>query len=134
MSRQVEPHVEGTLARLARCEMKRGLADSLVVLAEILVAGYVALLAGLMSAWMVDDDRAFRMGDSDWVVLACQRFGVALIVATAFAVVARLAHRRWVVTSGSPPWLRAVPVLLGCSIALASAVGSIWVVVHKPFM
>ena len=114
--------------------MNRRLAATLVLLAEVLLAGYLALLAGLLSAWMVDDDRAFRMETADWVVLACQRFGVALVVAVVFAAVARLAHRRWVLSPDSPTWLRTVPLLLGCCIALASAAGSISFVVRKPFI
>ncbi|HEX6812549.1 MAG TPA: hypothetical protein VF384_13065 [Planctomycetota bacterium] len=106
----------------------------LVLLAEILVAGYAALIAGLMSIWIVDDSEAFRMSDLDWVVEACRRFGVVLLVSVAFAVVARLAHRRWVVVPGSPAWLRSVPTLLGGCIALAGAGGATWFVVSKPFM
>ena len=105
-----------------------------VLVAEILAAGYAAWIVGLMSAWFVDDDQAFRMQDRDWVVEGCRRLAIALLVATAFALVARFVHRRWVVTSSSSAWLRSVPVLLGGGIALAGAVGAAWFVVSRPWL
>ncbi len=114
--------------------MDRKLIAVLVLGAEVLGAGYLALIAGLMSAWMMDDDQAFRMTEADWVVEGVRRFGVALIVAVGFAIVAGIAHRRCVVASISPVWMRKVPALLGGCIALASAAGATWFVVSKPFI
>ncbi len=114
--------------------MNRELVAVLVLGAEVLGAGYLALIAGLMSSWMMDDDQAFRMSEADWIVEGGRRLGVALIVAVGFAIVAGLAHRRWVLAASSPVWMRKVPALLRGCIALASAAGATWFVVSKPFI
>lgn len=66
----------------------------LVMVAEVL-AGYLALIAGLMSAWMVDDREAFHMRDMDWVVEGCRRLVVVLFVSAARLAPER--QRRWTV-------------------------------------
>lgn len=109
-------------------------AAALVVLAEALTAGYLALITWLMSCWMMDDSRAFRMTDTDWLLEGGRRLAVALLASAAFTVLARLAHRRWVCGADSPTWLRAVPLLLGAVVALAGAAGSVWFVVTRPYM
>lgn len=118
--------------------MNRSLVAALVLITEVLVAGYLALMAGLMSAWMMDDDQAFRMSEADWLVEGVRRFGIVLPVAVVFVVVAGFAHRRWVLVAVAPVrppfWLRTVPALLGGCVVLASAVGATWFVISKPFI
>ena len=99
-----------------------------------LVGGCLALVVGLLSVWMLDDDVAFRMTRADWVVEGARRFGVALLVAMVFGLAAGLAHRRWVVVPTSGVWLRWLPAGLGGCIALAGAMGAAYFVITKPFV
>lgn len=114
--------------------MNRSPVAVLVLVAELLTAGYIALVAGLMSAWMVNDSDAFRMCDIDWILTGCLRLAVGSTIAAVFTVVARRYHRRWVVADPSPTWFRALPLLLGGGIAAASATGVAWFIMERPFM
>lgn len=106
----------------------------LVLVAEVLTAGYIALIAGLMSAWMVNDNDAFRMRDGDWVLTGCLRLAVGSTSAAVFTIVSRRSHRRWVIADSSPTWFRGLPWLLGGGIAAASATGVAWFIMERPFM
>lgn len=116
------------------CSVNRSLVAVLVLIAEVLTAGYIALIAGLMSAWMVNDSDAFRMRDIDWILAGCLRLSVWWTLAAVFTMVARRSHRRWVVADTSPSWFRGLPLLLGGGIAAASAAGVAWFIMERPFM
>ena len=105
-----------------------------MLVAEAAGGAYLALLAFLLCGWMVDDSAAFRMADEDWLVVGARRLSGALLVAAAFAAIARPWHRRWVLTPRSPAWLRVVPLLLAGGIALAGTAGAAMFVVTRPFL
>ena len=105
-----------------------------VLIAEVLATGYLALIAWIMSTWMVDGSQAIRMRDIDWLFVAGLRCALWLAVAGAFVFVARKAHRRWVLSSHTSAWFRGIPLLLGGGIAVSGAIGAAWFVLERPFM
>jgi|ERR671912_186803 hypothetical protein len=109
---------------------------ALIVAAEFASAAYLALLAWLLSAWMVDDSRAFRMAASDWYVEGAWRFGTVVVVGALFGVLTHVINRRWLyprLGSASrlgPLWA----VLLAAFVVLSGAAGTALFVATKPFM
>jgi hypothetical protein len=114
----------------------RAVLAAFVLVAEVAAAAYVALVVWVMSGWMLGDHQASpeHMTDADWMSWGCWRMARALVVAIAFALAARLAHRRWVLAVASLAWTRCVPFLLGACIAIAGAHASIRFMIERPFM
>jgi hypothetical protein len=108
---------------------------ALAVLAEAVLAGYLAMLAWFWSAWMVDDSMAFRMTEADWYSVAAQRALLDVVIAAVFAAVAHTVNRQWLMNRrpGSRLLPRLAPVL-GASIALAGVAGAVDFAIRKPFM
>jgi hypothetical protein len=115
--------------------MRRSLAK-VVLIAEIVLAMYLALVEFLLSSWMVDDSQAFRMAPSDWYVEAMWRFGAVLLVGAAFGGLAYVVNRRWV-TPLLPEWPllgTRTAVWLASGIVLSGAAGAVEFAITKPFM
>jgi hypothetical protein len=113
--------------------MAHRVAINLVVGVEALAAAFISLIAFLMSGWMVDDDAAFRMTDSDWMLAGCLRFLFWSLVGAVFACIAMFVNRRLGLV-GASGFLSRVPVLMACFIALASGMGARMFVIDKPYI
>jgi hypothetical protein len=102
---------------------------------ECAVATYLALMAWILSSWMVDDGLAARLTPSGWYLIGAQRFGLVALVSTAFTCVAWVANRRWLprAVSSTPRTLGWLAGGLGAAILLAGLVGSVHFVTRKPF-
>lgn len=104
-----------------------------VVGVEALAAAYVSLIAFVMSDWMVDEGRAFRMSDTDWVLTGGLRLLGWSLVGAAFACGVRWVNR-WFGWVRPPGFLSCLPLVLAACIVLASAIGAATFVIDKPFM
>lgn len=98
--------------------------------------GYAALVAWLITSWMVDDAWAAQARDADWWALAGQRAAVGLCAAgLAGAVLLGTNHllARWRLGF---PGLK--PVQVACigaaTVALATMTGAVNFIVERPFM
>jgi hypothetical protein len=107
----------------------------LILAAEVMAAAYLALMAWLLSVWMVDDSVAFQMTEADWWLVGARRLGVACAVALGYAGVLWLINRRWVAPCFGPSRLILfAPAVLGGVVAAAAAVGVATFVTTKPYM
>ena len=107
----------------------------LILAAEVMAAAYLALMAWLLSVWMVDDSVAFQMTEADWWLVGVRRFGVACAVALGYAGVLWLINRRWVAPCLGPSRLILfAPAVLGGVVVAAAAVGVATFVTTKPYM
>lgn len=111
------------------------LAAVVAVGAEICAGAYLIFMAWLLSSWMLDDDLALRLVDSDWAEIGVKRAAVAsgagLCVAIGSALWQRFVVRRFWPTAPTMRWL---PWLIGVSIATAGVAGAIRFVNDKPFV
>jgi hypothetical protein len=119
-----------------RSSVRRRATAGLILLVEAAVAGYVALLTWLLSAWMVDDSQAFRMERADWYLEGARRFVWAVVVGSLFGAVVYAANRRWVagLLPGSPRLGGRAAVLCALAIVLSGAAGALYFVTTRPFM
>lgn len=69
--------------------MKRFIVIVLLVL-ELSILGYAALMAWLLSVWFLDDHVASQMSPVDWWFEASERFVICVLGAAFFAVVTYL--------------------------------------------
>ncbi|MEM7518661.1 MAG: hypothetical protein AAF368_17280 [Planctomycetota bacterium] len=107
----------------------------LLLAAETAVAVYLALVAWLFSAWMVDDSVAFQMTEADWWLVGARRLGLAWAFAAGYAGILHLVNQRWVAPHfHSSRFIALAPALLGGVVAVAAAAGAVTFVVEKPYM
>jgi len=103
---------------------------------ECLVATYLAVMAWILSSWVIDDGLAARLTPSGWYLIGAQRLGVTAVVSTAFTWVAWVANRRWLprAVSSTPRTLGWLAGGLGAAILLAGLVGTVQFVTRRPFL
>lgn len=116
--------------------MSTRLRAAVVLAVEVLTAGYVSLLAYVMSTWMVDDTAAARMTELDWYSVAAKRLAFWGVVGVALAWGVHQVNRRWVVAplGGTRRQSLWAALVLGAGVVLAGALGAIRFVQTKPFM
>ena len=103
-----------------------------LLIAELIACIYVSLIAYLLSAWMIDDDLAFRLTGSGWVWIAVQRVLFWALVGLGYAGGIILANRRMLPrASRASYWLG---VSAAAVILVGSVAGAIRFVVVKPFL
>lgn len=111
------------------------LLPTLLLAAETAVAAYLALVAWLLSAWMVDDAVAFQMTEADWWLVGAGRLGQACVVAAGYAGTLYVVNRRWVAPHfRSSRFIALAPALLGGVVAAAAVAGAVTFAVKKPYM
>ena len=116
-------------------QMKR-IVGSVALLAELVVLGYVMLLAFLLTAWMESDGFAAQATEIDWWIESGKRLLVVGGAATVFAIVVWLANNRLFRWLGYRNlrlslWSAIAVFLL---VAAAGAIGAVNFVITKPFM
>lgn len=104
------------------------------IIAEVVLATYIAFTVWLFSVWMVDDSVAFRMTGADWYFEAAKRIVISAVVAILFAVVTQALNRRWIAGFTESLALRRLAPALGVCISLAGIAGSVEFAIRKPFM
>ncbi len=114
----------------------RRLLALLVLAFEVVAAVYLALLAWLFTAWMVDDSAAVRWVQSDWYLEGGKRLLVVLIVSAVFGGICYLVNRRWAMMAvtrvrNSAGWFS---LALSGAIAISGLAGSVHFVIEKPYM
>jgi uncharacterized membrane protein len=104
--------------------------------AEVAVAIYLTVVAWLMSGWFVDDSWAARASNADWIKTAVVRFLACFIVGV-IAGLGAWGLNRWLAAKGAriPKMVPAVSGgILGTSIVVASAIGSIQFLIDRPWL
>ena len=105
---------------------------AVLLAAESLACTYVSFMAYLLSAWMIDDDLAFRLTESGWGWIAVRRVAFWALVGLACGGGIILANRHIL------PRANRVTLCLGVSAATvilgASVAGAIRFVIEKPFI
>jgi hypothetical protein len=107
----------------------RGIAIVTLVAIELVVAGYAALMAFLMSAWSIHDTEAAQMAARDWWIIAAKRFVAisalgALLALIVFAV-NRIAGRRFAIITA---------IVIFLIVAVSSGIGAFNFATTKPSM
>jgi hypothetical protein len=102
------------------------------VVAEILIAGYLCLIAWILCVWMVGDSVAFRMTPADWYVKAAVRFLEACGLSVGFGAVAHF-FNRWAFPA-RPSTARLLTWVLVGAIGLCGLAGAVNFAVTKPYM
>jgi hypothetical protein len=102
------------------------------VVAELLLAGYLCLIAWLLCVWMVNDSAAFRMTAGDWYLTAAVRFLVACGLSVVFGAVAHF-FNRWAFPA-RPMTARLLTWALSGAICLCGLAGAVNFAVTKPYM
>jgi hypothetical protein len=115
--------------------MKR-IVGGVALLTELVVLGYVMLLAFLLTVWMESDSFAVRAAEIDWWIESAKRLFVVGGAATVFAVTLWLINKplfRWLGYRNQRLSLfSAVAVFL--LVIAAGIIGAVNFVVTKPFM
>lgn len=103
---------------------------------ECLVSIYLALMAWVLSTWMVDDGLAARMTPGGWYLIAAQRLCAVTAVSAVFTLAAWIVNTRCVHrgVTWSPRTLSWLAGGLGGAIFLAGFVGCVQFVIRKPFL
>jgi len=102
------------------------------VVAELLLAGYLCLIAWLLCVWMVNDSMAFRMTPGDWYAKAAVRFLEVCVLSVVFGAVAHF-FNRWAFPA-RPATARLLTWVLAGAICLCGLAGSVNFAVTKPYM
>jgi hypothetical protein len=113
----------------------RHVVAAIVILLELLVAAYVALMTGLLTAWPASRHEVVGWTGADWLGAGTSRLLVALLVAVAFAFVAEHAHRHLVSgAQGRRRLIHGLPLALAILIFGAGVAGSLRFVVEQSRM
>ncbi len=114
----------------------RGTVLVLLLFAELGVAAYSALFAGLMSAWFLSDTQAIQLTTFGWWRIGLGRFTIfaaaALLGAGVVYLINRAALRVLRLSYAKLPLRSAVA--LGGLVTLATLAGSVYFIATQPYM
>lgn len=101
--------------------------------AELFLTAWAVLIVGVVSVWPMDDDLVTAWQATDWIRRALLRAVCAVAAATLLGFAIGLANR-WCLRGEQPVFVRWLPILSACLVAVTGIAGSAWFLIDRPFL